>query len=296
MIFSFEGQMGEGKTQNAVALIYTDAIQRNVKVIANIHLLPPFGDKIPFKYVDTKDFVEYMQDTDNQEMNDCDVLFDETFQLMEARRGQSKLVLLFSYYMLQTRKRRADLFCCFHHIKMVEQRLRFQIDWRGACRMRLEEPCTACGGQKVVPMGEKKVNEKKLAIYKQDGSLLPVLAMGQTSYHGHTTYKLKSLLDFDGKPFTADETQVFTKPLVSEDEWMNTFNFMLGEENGEMVRCERCCGYGKTGFSTVRFRDMKTGQPPKALRVFGPAVWPLYDTTEQIPLTKQQLRVKPEDL
>ena len=64
---------------------------------------------------------------------------------------------------------------------------------------------------------------------------------------------------------------------------------------GRGTLCPRCLGYGVTGWATTRFFDLRTGKRTK-IRVFGPAFWGLYDTTERVPFTAKQMRIPVEDL
>jgi len=297
MIISFEGPMGTGKTMSAVALIYTDMVQRHIKVIANIHL------KFNHIYMDAEKLIEYLKETEDSEAEDCDILFDEAYQIMDARASASKLNQLFTDFTMQTRKRNADLYVCFHHIDTVDKRLRRNIDYRGTCNMRNETPCTECNGDGYVYSGARKLKERKLAVYRSNGLVVPVLVGSKSTYHGIITYNVKNLLpstDILRKQFpekmTVSEADLFFKELVSENEWHHLFDGILKQGEGEKVECQRCLGFGETGWATVRFRDMQRGQSPKTLRIFGPAAWPLYNTKERIPLTQRQLRVKEEDL
>ena len=59
--------------------------------------------------------------------------------------------------------------------------------------------------------------------------------------------------------------------------------------------CPRCLGYGVSGTATTRFLDIRQGRRTR-IRVFGPAFFDVYDTTETIPFTGKQLRIPVEDL
>jgi len=65
--------------------------------------------------------------------------------------------------------------------------------------------------------------------------------------------------------------------------------------------CDRCLGYGVTGWATTRFVDFRrqaywVSRRTKKIRVFGPAFWGLYDTEERIPILQKALKIPVEDL
>jgi hypothetical protein len=134
---SLEGPMGSGKSLTAVALTYTDHMQSGRRVIANMDL------KFEHTQLTLEYFLEHLKD---EELNECDTILDETYLLLEARRGMGKLNLLFTYFIGQTRKRNVDLFLCFHHIDTIEKRVRRAIDIRGTCSKMEEFPCKLCKG------------------------------------------------------------------------------------------------------------------------------------------------------
>jgi len=138
MITTFEGVMGSGKTLTAVALACSEHYQNGKKIISNIHL------NFPYINFDMQYFMEHIQD---QQLNNCVTLLDEAGQYLDARRGQSKTNILWTYYTVQTRKRGVDLYACFHHIDQMDKRFRRQVDVRGTCTYDKEDPCTKCGGE-----------------------------------------------------------------------------------------------------------------------------------------------------
>lgn len=64
-------------------------------------------------------------------------------------------------------------------------------------------------------------------------------------------------------------------------------------KNGES--CDRCLGWGVTGWATTTLLNRRTGRRNR-IRVFGPAFFWLYDTRELLPFSKKQLRIPVEDL
>ena len=147
MITSFEGVMGSGKTLTAVALACSEHFQNGKRVISNIHL------NFPYIKFDMRYFLEHVQD---EQLSNCVTLLDEAHQYMDARRSGGKGNLLWTYYTVQTRKRDVDLFACFHHVDVMDKRFRRQIDIRGTCRYSKEDPCSKCGGEKVLKRGNQE--------------------------------------------------------------------------------------------------------------------------------------------
>lgn len=64
---------------------------------------------------------------------------------------------------------------------------------------------------------------------------------------------------------------------------------------GESIQCSRCLGYGETGWATSVFWNKRTGER-KRIKIFGPAVFWLFDTKELIPMQGKSLQIKAEDL
>ncbi len=109
----------------------------SIKIYSNITL------NIPYTKFDAAYFVAHVTD---HEMDDCILLLDEAYLLMDSRSGQSKMNKLGSYFVAQTRKRNVDMYVCVQHIDLVDKRLRRAIDERGTCRYNKESPCSKCGG------------------------------------------------------------------------------------------------------------------------------------------------------
>ena len=140
-VVTFEGQMGSGKTTAAVAFASEEQRVNDRKVISNIHLNMPF----------TKFSLEwFMENLATHEMEDCVLLLDEMYQIADSRSSGTKLNKLFSYFIVQARKRRVDVYFCTHVLGNVDLRLRQAADIRNSCRC-LERicpkcKCKACGG------------------------------------------------------------------------------------------------------------------------------------------------------
>lgn len=205
MIITLEGVMGSGKTTTAAALAYVESQTTGRKVISNVHL------NFPFTHFDIQFFLEHLAD---ETLEDCILILDEAYLYLDARTSAGKLNKLFTYFMVQTRKRGVDLYVCTHHIDIVDKRLRRAVDIRGVCRYFEENPCREC-------KGEGTVDSKN--------------------------------------------------------------------------PCPRCLGYGKAGWVTTRFIDLRSGRRSR-IRIHGPSFWGLFATEERIPFTAKQMKIPVGDL
>lgn len=68
-----------------------------------------------------------------------------------------------------------------------------------------------------------------------------------------------------------------------------------GETTVKGEVCPECLGYGKSGYATVSFFDMRSAKRNK-IRIQGPMFYHLYDTDEVIRTTGKAVQIKPEDL
>jgi len=109
----------------------------SIRIYSNISL------NIPYVKFDAGYFVAHVND---HEMDDCILLLDEAYLLMDSRSGQTKMNKLGSYFVAQTRKRDVDMYVCVQHVDLVDKRLRRAVDERGTCHYRKEDPCSKCGG------------------------------------------------------------------------------------------------------------------------------------------------------
>lgn len=138
MIVTLEGVMGSGKSMFAATASYWE-FSNGKQIISNMHL------NFPYTHLDTDYFVEHMGDA---QLQDSVIIFDEAYVYLDSRNSATKLNKLFTYFVVQTRKRGVDLYVCIHHIDTVDKRLRRAIDVRGTCRYRKELPCRRCKGEK----------------------------------------------------------------------------------------------------------------------------------------------------
>lgn len=137
MIVSFEGSMGCGKTTMAVALADEEHRLNDRKIISNDHL------NMDYTHFDLAWFLEHLVDG---EMENCILFLDEMYQIVDSRSSATKLNKLFTYFVVQARKRDVDLYICTHHMDHIDLRLRRAVDIRGACRYHSEVPCRKCHG------------------------------------------------------------------------------------------------------------------------------------------------------
>lgn len=144
MLVTFEGVQGSGKTTAAVALAYEESKKTGKLVYSNDHL-----NFDAYRHFDIAVFVEKVV---GEELENVILLTDEMYQMADSRSSQTKLNKLWSYFVVQTRKRGVDMYICTHHIDHIDIRLRRAVDIRGSCRCYPEKPCRKCrchrcGGQ-----------------------------------------------------------------------------------------------------------------------------------------------------
>ena len=127
MIIVLEGPMGSGKTLSATAFAIIDYYELGRKIVANYHL-----QGLDFTYFSYEQFVEWMKC--NETLNDTSVILDEGYLFADSRMSQSGLSKLFTYFMLQTRKRGVDLYITTQQFRNVDIRIRMNANVRGICR------------------------------------------------------------------------------------------------------------------------------------------------------------------
>lgn len=127
--------MGSGKTTAAIALAYEEHLANGTKIISNDHL------NFPYTHFDIAWFLEHLVD---EELEDCILFLDEMYQIADSRSSASKLNKLFTYFIVQSRKRGVDIYICTHHLDHIDLRLRRAVDIRGACWFYPEKPCKKC--------------------------------------------------------------------------------------------------------------------------------------------------------
>jgi len=125
MIIGIEGDLGSGKTVGMVRYLYKDFKDLGNSIKSNMKGLK-FGDLL--------DILEIMQINEQTKIKDMNVKkmpnlnnvsigIDEITVFMDCRRSQSKMNLLISYFILQTRKRNVQLYYTTQDFSMTDLRL-----------------------------------------------------------------------------------------------------------------------------------------------------------------------------
>ena len=287
MIVTLEGVQGSGKSMTSVALIYADFVESKRRVLANCNL------NFEHEKFDLDYFLEHLSD---DKMANCSHLLDEGYLFMDSRTTASKLNKLFSYYLVQTRKRDVTVYICTHHIENLDKRLRRAADIRGNCHYLKEEPCRLCHGTGCIV--ESKKEDKRLALCESGKGFIPVKVRKTSTWKGAAQTEIEFLTHVDdskGSRAVVPSSRVHLKKDVEPSTWLTYFPKDPEPDSSEGDMCPRCLGYGITGWATTRFLDNRTGGHRK-IRVFGPAVFPLYQTDERIPFTKKQMDVTADEL
>jgi len=213
------------------------------------------NDHLKFPHI-YMDLKHFVDHVADNEMSDSTILLDEGYLLMDSRTSSGKLNKLFTYFIAQTRKRNVDMYICTHHIDHVDKRLRRAVDIRGSCRYVKEEPCRKCAGS-----GDAK----------GPGQGVCRKCFGR------------------GVLFTCLKEE----PLTYEDWRIEVCDECKGLQIGNA--CDRCMGWGKTGWGTTRFFNRRRGKRSR-LVIKGAAFWDLYSTEELVPFSKKQTRISVADL
>jgi len=125
MIIVLEGDLGSGKTVGMVRYLYKDCFKLGNNVVSNMKGLK-FGRQIDiFKIMGISEDTK-VKDMDIKKMptlNNISIGIDEITVFMDCRRSQSKMNLLMSYFILQTRKRNVQLYATTQDLSMVDLRL-----------------------------------------------------------------------------------------------------------------------------------------------------------------------------
>jgi len=150
LLVTLEGIQGSGKSTAAVGLAVEENERTGKAIYSNDHLNHP-----DYHHFDTATFVEKVV---GEELEDMILLTDEMYQMADSRSSGTKLNKLWSYFVVQTRKRGVDMYICTHHLDHIDLRLRRAVDIRGSCRYYPESPCKKCrckrcGGQRYLVDG-----------------------------------------------------------------------------------------------------------------------------------------------
>lgn len=128
MIISIEGKMGSGKTLTATVLGFDAYVQKR-RILSNFQL------NFPFQLFGPEEF--YNLNESNLSLNNCMVLADEGYLLMDSRNSMSMLNRMLNYWLVQTRKRHVDLIIATHEFTRLDKRVRAAVDLRIGCRYEL---------------------------------------------------------------------------------------------------------------------------------------------------------------
>ncbi|KKL82217.1 hypothetical protein LCGC14_1986920, partial [marine sediment metagenome] len=107
------------------------------------------GQELPTHF-DIAWFLEHLVDG---ELEECVLFLDEMYQIADSRSSGSKLNKLFTYFMVQTRKRNVDVYFCTHYLDHVDLRLRRAADIRNSCRY-YGQICPKCKCKKCGSTGQ----------------------------------------------------------------------------------------------------------------------------------------------
>lgn len=113
MIIGIEGAIGSGKTVQLVRYLYKDKQMGN-RVMANFKL--NFGEPL-----DVMSILEMNETHEN--LNNVSIGIDEITVFADCRRSMTKMNLILSYFILQTRKRNVQLYYTTQDLSMVDVRL-----------------------------------------------------------------------------------------------------------------------------------------------------------------------------
>jgi len=127
MIMTLEGPMGSGKTLSAVALAVNEKTQRDKRIMSNIRL-----NGIDYQLFDQDYLIRNIESSTI--FFDCSIILDNAYLYADSRRSQSNFNRIFSYLILQSRRRNVDIYITVPDLKMLDVRIRNSVDSRGKCR------------------------------------------------------------------------------------------------------------------------------------------------------------------
>lgn len=115
MIIAYLGNIGSGKTLSMVKKAY-EQFKRGKTIYSNFKL------NFPYKEL-TLDILLDMRSKDFDLKNSV-ILIDEAHIYLDSRRSASKINLIISYFILQSRKKSCDIYYTTQFIDQVDKRLR----------------------------------------------------------------------------------------------------------------------------------------------------------------------------
>lgn len=147
-----EGKKGRGKTLSAVAICYQlrERFSRHVITVGTkMGLKPEFGEFENLSETQFRDALTKIQNVVDEETSAEEVVkalraqgvdllystivFDEAYKLFDCRTPADKLVRLFGYFMAQQAHYHCTTLLLTPNRKMIDERVRQQIDWNGRC-------------------------------------------------------------------------------------------------------------------------------------------------------------------
>lgn len=121
------GVKGSGKTCLTTAML-CESYQKGRGIYANYAL------KFPYTPLDMEDIVENMEN-----LQDVAIAIDEAQIYFDCRMSASKQNRLFSYLMLQSRKRNVDILMTSQQLWNVDVRIRRNLDYLSECVAMVEK-------------------------------------------------------------------------------------------------------------------------------------------------------------
>ena len=145
----FEGVKGSGKTASAICIMKGIKDYFGMESVSSTQLKKGYGK---YQYLSVDDFVESLRALskgvniakNNENAREVlqkaldragfvnliekGILLDEAYEYMDARTPTDKVVRLMGYFVSQIRHFRSSLFICVPRVKMIDQRIRYQID------------------------------------------------------------------------------------------------------------------------------------------------------------------------
>ena len=115
MIIGFIGNIGSGKTLSMVKKAY-EQYKRGKTIYSNFKL------NFPFKEINHETLINMKNS--NTDLKNSVVLIDEAHIYLDSRRSASKINVILSYFILQSRKKSCDIYYTTQFIGQVDKRLR----------------------------------------------------------------------------------------------------------------------------------------------------------------------------
>jgi len=120
MIIGIEGGLGSGKTLMMTRYLIKDFLAGHT-IYSNFHL-----NEIKYKLIDVMKILE--DSTKGAALQDVSIGIDEITIFADCRSSMRKMNKVFSYFILQTRKRNVTLYYTTQDVSMVDIRLRRHTD------------------------------------------------------------------------------------------------------------------------------------------------------------------------